>query len=200
MVPLNYNFIYPCVIMHGTTWILHCIPVMCLRGTHLLLVWNVHVSWKYTRVSTRLVEAHAWKHSCGCTCVEAHMWKHMRGNTCEEVHVMKYTWWSTHKEVHMNTRGSTCVDIHVKKYTWWSTRDEVHTRRYTWISTHEEVHVRKCTCGSIHTWNKTHMYYAMHCSVIKALIAVLYACTVSETVSNYIKGHYALEHNYNTKP
>ena len=38
--------------MRGTTRILHCIPITCLHGIRLLLVWNVHVSWKYTRVST----------------------------------------------------------------------------------------------------------------------------------------------------
>ena len=106
MVPLNYNFIF-CT--HGTTRILHCIPVTCLCGTHLLLTWNVHISWKYTHVSTHLVEVHAKNYMWGSTCKEVHTWKYMR--------------------------------------------------------------------GSIHAWNKTHMYYAMHCSVIKALIAVLYACT-----------------------
>ena len=64
MVPLNYNFIFTCVISHGTTRILQCIPVTCLRGPRLLVACNVHVSWKYTRGSTR-VKILAWKYTRG---------------------------------------------------------------------------------------------------------------------------------------
>ena len=55
-VLLNCNFIFPHMILHGTTAILQCIPVTCLCGPRLLVSCNVHVSWKYTRGNTRLVE------------------------------------------------------------------------------------------------------------------------------------------------
>ena len=54
MVPLNYNFILTHMIMHGTTRILHCVPVTCLHGPCLLIACNVHVSWKYMHRSTRM--------------------------------------------------------------------------------------------------------------------------------------------------
>ena len=63
-VLLNYNFIFTRVITRGTTRILHCIPVTCLRRPRLLIACNVHVSWKYMRGSTH-VEAHAWKYTRG---------------------------------------------------------------------------------------------------------------------------------------
>ena len=58
-VPLNFNFILPCLISRGTTTILQCIPVTCLHGPHLLMSCNIHILWKYTHESTHLVEAHA---------------------------------------------------------------------------------------------------------------------------------------------
>ena len=58
-VPLNCNFIFPRVILHGTTAILQCIPITCLRRPRLLVSCNVHVSWKYTRGNTHLVEVNA---------------------------------------------------------------------------------------------------------------------------------------------
>ena len=72
MVPVNYNFIFTSVILRGTTRILHCIPVTCLRGPHLLIACNVHVSWKYMRGST-CMEVHVWKHLHGSTHVEQNM-------------------------------------------------------------------------------------------------------------------------------
>ena len=55
-VPLNCNFIFPCVILCGTTSVLQCIHVTCLRVPRLLVSCNIHVSWKYMRGNTRLVE------------------------------------------------------------------------------------------------------------------------------------------------
>ena len=76
MLPLNYNFIFTCVISCGTRTILKCIPVTCLCGPRLLVSCNVrmymalgstrlevYVSWKYTCGSNRLVGAHAWKYT-----------------------------------------------------------------------------------------------------------------------------------------
>ena len=82
MVPLNCNFIFTRVITHGTTAILQCIPVACLRGPRLVVSCNVHVSWKLTRGSVRLVEAHAWKcTSRGSSRVEVYVsWKLSRGS------------------------------------------------------------------------------------------------------------------------
>ena len=56
------TIIFTCVIMHGTTRILHWISVTCLRGPRLLIACNVHVSWKYTCGSTR-VEHNTHVHS-----------------------------------------------------------------------------------------------------------------------------------------
>ena len=55
-VLLNCNFIFPRMILRGTTAILQCIPITCLRGPRLLVSCNVHVLWKYMRGNTRLVE------------------------------------------------------------------------------------------------------------------------------------------------
>ena len=75
-VLLNCNFIFPCVILHGTTTILQCILVTCLRGPSLLVSCNVHVSWKCTHGNTRLVEVNVWKYmSHGSTRVEVYAWK-----------------------------------------------------------------------------------------------------------------------------
>ena len=75
-VPLNCNFIFPHVILRGTTTILQCIPVTCLHGPRLLVSCNVHVSWKYTCGNTRLVEINAWKYmSHGSTRMEVDAWK-----------------------------------------------------------------------------------------------------------------------------
>ena len=72
-VLLNCNFIFPCVILRGTTTILHCIPVTCLRGPRLFMSCNVHVSWKYTHGSTCLVKVHTCKYvSRGSTRMEVH--------------------------------------------------------------------------------------------------------------------------------
>ena len=60
MVLLNYNFISPWVITRGTTRKICCIPITCLCGPCLLIVCNVHVSWKHTHGSTQ-VEVHTWK-------------------------------------------------------------------------------------------------------------------------------------------
>ena len=81
-VPLNCNFIFTRVITRGTTAILQCIPVACLRGPRLVVSCNVHVSWKLTRGSVRLVEAHAWKcTSRGSSRVEVYVsWKLSRGS------------------------------------------------------------------------------------------------------------------------
>ena len=70
-VPLNCNFIFPRVILRGTTTILQCIPITCLRGPRLLVSCNVHISWKYMRGSMHLVEVHvSWKHTHGSTHME----------------------------------------------------------------------------------------------------------------------------------
>ena len=60
-VPLNCNFIFPRVILHGTMTILQRIPVMWLRGPRLLVSCNVHVLWKYTSRGSTCMEVHAWK-------------------------------------------------------------------------------------------------------------------------------------------
>ena len=91
-VPLNCNFIFTRVITRGTTAILQCIPVACLRGPRLVVSCNVHVSWKLTRGSVRLVEAHAWKcTSRGSSRVEVYVsWKKLRRGTkhaCTHMHV-----------------------------------------------------------------------------------------------------------------
>ena len=44
MVPLNYNFISPCVFTRGAMRNLQCIPVMCWHRPCFLRVWNIHVS------------------------------------------------------------------------------------------------------------------------------------------------------------
>ena len=66
-------------------------------------------------------------------------------------------------EVHAcnHTCGSTCKEVHVRNY--------IHTRKYTRMK--QNTHVLR---------------YALY-SIIKALIAVFYACTVSETVSIILK-------------
>ena len=93
-VPLNCNFIFTCVIMRGTTAILQCIPIACLRGPRLVVSCNVHVSWKLTRGSARLVEAHAWRcTSRGSSCMEVYVsWKLRRGtkHACTHMHVKTY--------------------------------------------------------------------------------------------------------------
>ena len=93
-VPLNCNFIFTRVITRGTTAILQCIPVACLRGPRLVVSCNVHVSWKLTRGSVHLVEAHAWKcTSRGSSCVEVYVsWKLTRGtkHACTHMHVKTY--------------------------------------------------------------------------------------------------------------
>ena len=68
IIPFNYNFIFTRVITRGTTRILHCIPVTFLHRPRLLTGCNVHVSWKYTRGSTRM-KAHVCKHTHGSTYV-----------------------------------------------------------------------------------------------------------------------------------
>ena len=84
-VPLNCNFIFPCMILCGTTTILQCIPVKCLHGPRLLMSCNVHVLWNYTRGSTCLVEVNVWKYtSCGSTCVEVRAW---RAYACNKTHI-----------------------------------------------------------------------------------------------------------------
>ena len=50
----------------GTTTVLQCIPVTCLRGPRLLVSGNVHVSWnymrgKYTSRGSTHVKVYAWK-------------------------------------------------------------------------------------------------------------------------------------------
>ena len=91
-IPLNCNFIFPQVILRGTTTILQCIPVTCLHGPRLLMSCNVHVSWKYTRGNTRLVEVNTWKcTSRGSTRVEVYAWKvYVWNKRCEYSHVETY--------------------------------------------------------------------------------------------------------------
>jgi len=48
MLPLNYNFIFACVYMRGTTRKLQCHPVTCLRRLHFLVACNVHVTCRNT--------------------------------------------------------------------------------------------------------------------------------------------------------
>jgi len=65
-VPLNYNFIFTCVYMHGTTINLQCHPVM-LCGPCFLVAFNVHITYrnmhgtKFTHVGKNL---HAYIHAC----------------------------------------------------------------------------------------------------------------------------------------
>ena len=124
-VPLNCNFIFTCVITRGTTAILQCIPVACLRGPRLVVSCNVHVSWKLTRGSVRLVEAHAWKcTSRGSSRVEVYVsWKLTRGSVrLVEAHAWKCTSrGSSRMEVYVSwklRRGTkhACTHMHVKTY------------------------------------------------------------------------------------
>ena len=74
MVLLNCNFIFPHMILRGTTTILQYILITCLHGPHLLMSCNVHVSWKYMRGSTHLMEVNMWKYtSCGSKLMEVHV-------------------------------------------------------------------------------------------------------------------------------
>ena len=75
-IPLNCNFTFTCVILHGITTILQCIPLMCLCGPRLLVSCNVHGSWQHICRSKHLVVAHLRKFTS-------------RGNTHVEVHVLK---------------------------------------------------------------------------------------------------------------
>ena len=43
MIPLNYDFIFPCVSTRGVMRNLQCIPVTCLRGPCFLMAWNIHM-------------------------------------------------------------------------------------------------------------------------------------------------------------
>ena len=101
-VPLNCNFIFTRVTTRGTTAILQCILVTCLRGPRLVVSCNVHVSWKLTRGSVRLVETHAWK----CT---------SRGGSRVEVYV---SWKLSHGSVRL-----------VEAHAWNKTRMHSHARK-----------------------------------------------------------------------
>ena len=75
-IPLKCNFTFTCVILHGITTILQCIPVMCLRGPRLLVSCNVHGSWQHICRSKHLLVAYLRKFT-------------FRANTRVEVHVLK---------------------------------------------------------------------------------------------------------------
>ena len=119
-VPLNCNFIFTRVITCGTTAILQCIPVACLRGPRLVVSCNVHVSWKLTRGSVRLMEAHAWKcTSRGSSRVEVYVsWKLSRGSVRL---VEAQAWNKTHMHSHAHKKYLPSLSHYITPIFCWFT-------------------------------------------------------------------------------